>query len=482
MPSKKTSQEIIVGIMTGKKDLKESSKKEDVKELSEAFPGEGNNKQGITPQGSSKKSKWEKLEAGSGGGKTMNKSSAPLAAGSGEFESKPKPQGSSKEAEVENLGKDDIGKKVAAKVSKTTRLPVGRGAGAAPNFKTVVDPTSEINKSSSKGNVMRGEETEHDEVVELTDEEYEALSDEEKAELVPFEDDQDIEEEKKEENSSEVIEEKKEDKKEKKEDKKDDDKKDDKKDDDKDDKKKFPFTKKEEVETEVKALFASDTELSEEFKTKAASLFEAVVTARVALEVEKVRESLAEESAKMFEEAKEEMVSNIDAYLTEVVAEWLNENEVGVVDSLRAEIAEDFIAGQKELFATHFIEVPEEKYDVLADQAEKIVALEATIQEQTETAEALAEELDTLKKNAIISYVTEGMAATEVEKFNEVVSKVTFEDEKTFTEKMNVIKEQYFPKAKKTKEVVEDVIEEKSPAMARYVDTLKRSLHGGSTF
>lgn len=374
--------------------------------LDEAYPGMGKGKEEEPPlQGSSKRVNPEVLEKGSGGGKTMRKSNAPLAAGSGPMDKKNPLQGDSEpNPKEEDLGKDEPGKIAASKISKTTKLPKGNGAGKAPNFSTTVDPASVVNQASSKGNVMQhGEEAEKE---------------------------------------GEVV---------------------------------------AEQNFDVSKLFASETELSDEFKTKAASMFEAVVTARVAEQVAVIKDQLADEAATMVAEAEEAMVEKIDAYLTEIVDQWLTENEVPVVASLRSEVAEDFMEGLKELFKEHYIEVPEEKYDLLGE-------LQASVESQKEENEKLAEEINqiteaylALKKEAVIADITEGLADTQVEKFRTVIEDVTFEDAESYAEKLTVIKENIFSTEKKEEVIEEEVtgdIKEKSPAMAKYVDVLSR----GSSF
>jgi hypothetical protein len=255
-----------------------------VEELTEDYPGKGKNKEeSPRPMGSSVKPKVEPLYRGSGAGKGV-KSAQPLAPKVKEFQAKPLKQGSSQDAPSEDLDSSEVGKRAAAKAKKDTTLPKGNGAGKAPNFDTKGDPTKVVSAASSDGNVHQGDGNvgptrrvaEDEEVLELTDEEFDALTPEEQAELVPV-----VEEEVEE----EVLDEKVKADKGKKE----------KSDDEQE--KSFEAkrkTHKEELSLDVKTLFASETELSEEFKEKASALFEAAVAARVAIDLEEATDRARE--------------------------------------------------------------------------------------------------------------------------------------------------------------------------------------------
>lgn len=215
---------------------------------------------------------------------------------------------------------------------------------------------------------------------------------------------------------------------------------------------------REQVEADMKSLFGEEN-LSEDFKTKAASLFEAIVTARVADLREQIETEAAQSAAQIIEEFKTDMIEKVDAYMNYVAEQWLKQNEVNVVENLRADVTEDFINGLKNLFAENYIEVPEDKYDLVGEMATKIEELEASVNEQMETSIALANELNGLKRSTVIAQVTEGLAKTEAEKFTSLIEDVSFEDEKSFAEKLNVLKGNYFPNAPIT-EAVEPATEE----------------------
>ena len=189
-----------------------------------------------------------------------------------------------------------------------------------------------------------------------------------------------------------------------------------------------------------------DSDLSEEFKDKATSLFEAVVQARVNHEFEALQEQYQTELEEEVSEIKEQLVEKIDVFLDKVVESWINENRLAVEAGLRTEIAEDFMSGLKNLFKESYIEVPEDKYDVLSDLEEKVQSLQAKLEEQTELNEALIESNDKMLKDAVFIQATEGLAATEVEKLKSLVEGVSYETAESFADKLRVIKENYFPK------------------------------------
>lgn len=235
------------------------------------------------------------------------------------------------------------------------------------------------------------------------------------------------------------------------------------------------------VKSQLAAILGEDA--SEEFRTKATSLFEAAVIARVNAEMDKLVESLEEKAAQQITEAKEEMVEKVDAYLSYVVEQWMENNQLAVDNGLRTEIAEDFITGLKSLFAEHYIDVPQEKYDVLGDMQGNIAGLEeklnATVNENVE----LKSEIVELKKNKIFEAQTKDLAATEAEKLRKLIEGVDFEEEKLFAEKITLIKEAHFGRGTKTATAPEQLTEDvttpssfdTSDVMSRYVQALSRA-------
>lgn len=224
-------------------------------------------------------------------------------------------------------------------------------------------------------------------------------------------------------------------------------------------------------------------ELSEEFKQKATSIFEAAVIARVNSEMEKVVASLEEQNEAQLQEFKDSLVEKVDSYLNYIVEQWMEENQLQVENGLRTEIAEDFISGLKTLFQEHYIEVPEDKYDVLDELQTKASDLETKLNEEIEKNITASNELAELKATIIFEEQTKDLAATEVEKLKKLVEGVEFDNEDLYREKISVIKENYFPKAQKTSPekvlIAESGINHPAPVsgtMDKYVQALSRSV------
>jgi hypothetical protein len=193
-------------------------------------------------------------------------------------------------------------------------------------------------------------------------------------------------------------------------------------------------------------LFADEEHLSEEFKVKAAGLFEAVVTARVASEIEEIKTELAEEAALAQEKFVEGMVQKIDGYLNYVAENWMKENELAIERGLRNEISESFIGSLKEVFAEHYIDIPEEKYDVLGEMQSEINSLKTKLDESTDEKVALSAANVDLSKDAALKEATADLTVTEAEKFAKLVEDVEFDND--YSDKLAVIKENYFPTQK----------------------------------
>ena len=237
------------------------------------------------------------------------------------------------------------------------------------------------------------------------------------------------------------------------------------------------------IKTQLDSIFGED--LSEEFRTKATSIFEAAVIARVNNEMEMVTSRLEEQTATQLVEFKEALVEKVDGYLNYVVEQYMEENELAIESGLRTEIAEDFIQGMKTLFKEHFIEVPEEKYDVLEEMQTKSEDLQSKLDESITQSIELAKELNALKAAAILDEQTKDLAATEAEKLKKLIEGVDFDSEDLYREKVSVIKENYFPKTPKQspeKMLVEEsgtnpsAFIDNNSMMSRYVDTLSRTI------
>ena len=311
-------------------------------------------------------------------------------------------QGDSKDAEFETREGDDgenEGAKVSGKQSDQKGTLTTKGVGAAPNFKTVADPTSVVNMSSSKGNVQ--EESAEDEESTLID-----------------------------------------------------------------------------YSSDVAALFAGE-ELSEDFRAKATSLFEAVVSARVISEITQIEEELVAEAETQISSFKEELVEKVDSYLNYVAETYVKENELVIENALKNEITNDFLVGLKNLFKEHYIEVPEEKYDVLGEMQKQIDELKNKLDETMAANVELHSKTVELTKDSVFTKVTETLAQTESEKFKTLTADVAFENAGIYEEKLNVIKENYFPKDKSV--LIETKLEddsnelsENSPELGRYVAAISK--------
>ena len=221
------------------------------------------------------------------------------------------------------------------------------------------------------------------------------------------------------------------------------------------------------VKEDVQALMNADDSLSEDFKVKAATIFEAAVKSKVRSEIERIHEEVGSEKETEMETFKEKLTEKVDTYLNYVVEEWTKENELAIERGLKGEIAEDFISGLKQLFEDHYIDVPNEKYDVLEAQSEKISELEAKLNESIEKSVELSNQTSKLVREQVISEVSEDLADTEIEKFKSLIEDVDFGTEESFREKLNTLKESYFPKST----VVEHTFDDEDGTAAKDIDT-----------
>ena len=249
--------------------------------------------------------------------------------------------------------------------------------------------------------------------------------------------------------------------------------------------------KKESAEVEidlsddVKALVSSDADLSEEFKDKAATIFETAVKTRIK-EQTKILEAQYEEKLESEKETiKEAMTEKVDSYLNYVVEEWMKENELAVERGIRTEIAEDFITGLKGLFKEHYIDVPEEKYNVLDDLTNQNKKLEDKLNEQIEKNVELSKKVSDADRHTIVAEISDDLADTEKEKFTSMAENVEYDSADKFREKLETIKESYFPKKKivesASKDAVDTVaanapIESNTDAMAAYTAAITKNL------
>jgi hypothetical protein len=241
------------------------------------------------------------------------------------------------------------------------------------------------------------------------------------------------------------------------------------------------------VKEDVEEMFAG-SDLSEEFKENAATLFEAAVHARSMIEIARLEEEYEAAFAESVEEITEELTSKLDSYLEYVPEQWMEDNEVAIESTLRNELMEEFIGGLKGLFAEHYIDVPQEKIDVIEALAEKVETLEAALDESINENVELKRNITEVEKDDILESLCDGLALSQVEKFKALAEGIEFDgDLETYGKKLAFVKESYFaPK----KSVVSTNIEEETfegdttsvntvsvdPSVSRYVQAISRNL------
>jgi len=233
------------------------------------------------------------------------------------------------------------------------------------------------------------------------------------------------------------------------------------------------------IEEDVNALLGGE-ELSEEFKEKAKTVFETALKSKVST----IKESLEEQyAAALFEEVeqiKEALSERVDSYLEYVADEWFNENVLAIEQGLKSEMMESFLSGMKDLFEAHYVEIPEEKYDVLESMVQKLDDMETKLNEQIEKNVSLNKRLAESVADGIFDQVSEGLAATQKEKLASLAESVEFESEEEYREKLETLKESYFPsrqvspsaKTENLSEGVDVAPESYSGPMASYLKTL----------
>ena len=240
------------------------------------------------------------------------------------------------------------------------------------------------------------------------------------------------------------------------------------------------------LSNDVKALVSSDADLSEEFKDKAATIFETAVKTRIKEQVKILEAQYEEKLSAEKETVKEAMVEKVDSYLNYVVEEWMKENELAVERGIRTEIAEDFITGLKDLFKEHYIDVPEEKYNVLDDLTNQNKTLEDKLNEQIEKNVELSKQVSDADRSSIVAEISDDLADTEKEKFTSMAENVEYDSAEKFREKLETIKESYFPKKKieesSSKDDVDSVAanaptsEGNTDAMAAYTAAITKNI------
>ena len=239
---------------------------------------------------------------------------------------------------------------------------------------------------------------------------------------------------------------------------------------------------KEETQEHVNALIAGQDDLSEEFKEKAATVFESAVNSKVKEIAESMEADVKETYEQDVAKHKEELTEKVDSYLAYVVEEWMKENEIALERGIKGEIAEDFITGLKKLFAEHYIDVPDERYNVLEDQAAKIESLEKKLNEQIEKNVELNKDNAVKTRNEIMSEVASDLADTSKEKFAKLAEEIEWSDADSFKTKCETIKESYFGAKEEVKDSLHDVAaedgtsnEDLSKAMAAYTAAISKT-------
>jgi hypothetical protein len=244
---------------------------------------------------------------------------------------------------------------------------------------------------------------------------------------------------------------------------------------------------KEQMDQDVGALLSGE-ELSEEFKTKATTIFEAAVIARSQAILEEVEEAMYEEFEASVEEVKEDLSKKLDDYINYMSEEWFKENQLAIEKGLRAEIVEDFIRGMKTLFEDHYIDIPEEKVNVVEELTDKVEELEDSLNEQIQTAVQMKKQINEYKKTEAIHAVCEGLTQTQVEKLKSLAESVDFTTEEEFGRKLETLVDSYFQSPIKAiqSSVLHEAVEVEEdkkpssvsvdPAIAQYAQTISKSL------
>jgi hypothetical protein len=231
------------------------------------------------------------------------------------------------------------------------------------------------------------------------------------------------------------------------------------------------------------ALFEGE-EFSEEFKSKAAELFEAAVEARIKQEVARIEEEVSQRAINESAELKEGLVDKVDGYLDYVVEQWMQKNELALDRGIKVEIFESFVSGMKDLFETHYIDVPEEKFDLMESVDAKAKTLEEQVDFLTAQNVELQQKFKLVAKEKQIYEACKELTDLEAERFKQLAEELAYDDEESFGKKLELVKENYISKAKQAKSVVVESVVTDSPvelieekqvdaSMARYMHAFK---------
>ena len=238
------------------------------------------------------------------------------------------------------------------------------------------------------------------------------------------------------------------------------------------------------IEADVQALLEGE-ELSEEFQEKARTIFEAAIKSKVAEMTESIKAQYEETLVEEVKEIKAELQERLDSYLEYVADEWVSENELAIEHGLKTEMTESFLEGMKKLFEDHYVTIPEEKYDVIESMVDKLDEMESKLNEQIDKNVALNKRLAESTADVIFAEVTEGLAQTQKDKLATLAENVEFESENGYREKLETLKESYFPSKTSTPNSKSENLTEESEAtdyqskavsstMERYLQTMTR--------
>lgn len=227
-------------------------------------------------------------------------------------------------------------------------------------------------------------------------------------------------------------------------------------------------------------------DLSEEFKEKAATIFEAAVAARTQVVAAELEEQYNQKLEEQLSQFTAKVSDQIDSYLNYVVEQWMEENELAIESSLRTEITEEFINGMKNLFAENYIEIPEDKFDVIEELANKVESLEAKLNETLEENITMSNEIKQKSKEMIVATVAESLSLAQREKFLTLADGVDYTDDESFVKKLNIVKENYFDQKKIVSNIIEsevdtaeEINEDKKPSfdplVSRYMQAISRT-------
>jgi hypothetical protein len=241
------------------------------------------------------------------------------------------------------------------------------------------------------------------------------------------------------------------------------------------------------IKEDLALLFGDSSDLSEDFRLKVSTLFEAAVSTRVEIENARLEEEFEAKLEESYNEIKVDMMENIDSYLNYAVAEWIEENKLAVENNIRTQVTESFLTGLKGLFEDHYVEIPEDKADIVESMADRIEELEELVNETTADNIELSKLVNEKEVREISTSLSEGMISTQKDKFNKLIEAVDYSDAEEFRKKANIIKETYFTGKSEVKVVADQLINESvdepevkaasmDSAMNMYVSSLSKTI------